>query len=67
MSEPIYPNIEVKLTGTDGNAVAIVGAVKKALLRSGINPDEYSKFQNEAFDGDYDHLLQTCLKWVKVN
>jgi len=61
-----YPEIEVQLTGQDGNAFAVIGAVRKALRRAGIGQDEIALFTNEATAGDYDHLLATCMKWVVV-
>ena len=57
--------IRVKLVGTDGNAFAIIGRVKKA-LRQGGHPELAEEFQSEAMSGDYDNLLQTCFKYVEV-
>jgi hypothetical protein len=71
-----YPDIEVELVGTDGNAFAILGTVKKALQRglvadgsytAGEIADQVRQFMDEAMSGDYDHLLQTCMKWVSVS
>ena len=61
-----YPEIKVKLTGTDGNALAIVGNVKRALQRAGVGRDELEAFQAEALSGDYDNVLQTAMRWVNV-
>lgn len=61
MKKPI-----VKLVGTDGNAFAIMGKVKKALKDAGYTPEDLKKFTGEAMSGDYDHLLQVCMKWVEV-
>lgn len=61
-----YPNITVQLTGNDGNAFAVMGAVSGALRRAGVVQSEIATFRAEAMDGDYDHLLQTCMKWVNV-
>lgn len=63
--EPKYPNITVKLAGEDGNAFAILGRVAKAMQRAGIPTEEISAFRKEATSGDYDHLLQTCMRWVE--
>jgi len=60
-----YPEIEVQLTGEDGNAFAIIGAVTKALRRAG-HGDDVQAFTNEAMAGDYDHLLRTAMAWVDV-
>ena len=61
-----YPEIHVKLTGTDGNAFAVLGEVQKAMRKGGVPADEISAFVKEAMRGNYDHLLQTCMKWVDV-
>jgi hypothetical protein len=57
--------IEVELSGTDGNAFAIIGKVKKALLRAG-KVELARQFEKEAKSGDYDHVLQTCMEYVDV-
>lgn len=62
-----YPEIEVELIGHDGNSYAILGKVIKALRRGNVSPNEVEAFQAEAMDGDYDHLLRTCMKWVNVS
>ena len=64
---PLYPEIQVRLTGRDGNAFSVLGKVRKALKRSKVPPSELKAFFDEATDGDYDHLLQTCAKWVTIS
>lgn len=61
-----YPEIEVQLTGHDGNAFGIIAAVSRALVRGGVSLEEQSEFQMEAMSGDYDHVLQTAMSWVEV-
>lgn len=61
-----YPEIEVELTGRDGNAFAIMGAVEKALRKGGISQDEISTYLKESMSGDYDNLLRTAMSWVSV-
>jgi hypothetical protein len=61
-----YPDITVELTGHDGNAFAIMGRVQQALRRAGVPAEERDRFRAEAMSGDYDHLLQTCMRWVEV-
>ncbi len=67
MSEVKYPHVDVELVGHDGNAFAILGRVRTAMKRAGISSVEVEKFIKEATSGDYDHLLQTCIKWVNVS
>ena len=72
---PTWPGCVVKLVGIDGNAFAILAAVRGALARymktdgrfsyAEINR-EVERFTSEAMSGDYDHLLQVCMKWVTV-
>lgn len=67
MSNIKYPNVKVQLTGTDGNAFAILGKVQRALRKGNASPSDVTEFFNEATSGDYDHLLQTCMRWVVVD
>ena len=62
-----YPEIEVQLTGEDGNAFAILGTVMMALRRARVPKEQIEKFQEEATSGDYNNLLATAMKWVMVN
>lgn len=63
---PKYPDIQVQFTGEDGNALAIIGAVRKALRRAGADYAELNMFMAEATAGDYDGLLRTVMRWVTV-
>jgi len=56
-----YPDIKVQLTGTDGNAFAILGKVKRALPS-----DVRAEFVAEATSGDYNNVLATAMRWVSV-
>lgn len=75
--EPKYPECIVALTGVDSNAMNIIGATRLALRRhltelrkdgmfDGSVNEELAVFFTEATSGDYDHLLQTCMRWVTV-
>jgi hypothetical protein len=62
-----YPEVKtVKLIGEDGNAFAILGRVVKAMKSAGLSKEVQDAYFAEATSGDYDHLLQTTLKWVKT-
>lgn len=60
-----YPDVTVRLTGEDGNAFAIMGAVSKALRQAG-HGDAVNGYMAEAMSSDYDHLLQTTMAYVEV-
>ena len=66
MDSPRYPNVKVKLTGTDGNAFAILGKVSKALRQEGVPEEDRNQFLKQASSGNYDQLLATCMEWVDV-
>lgn len=59
-------DVDVQLTGTDGNAFAILGKVSNAILAAGGTNDDLRDFQGQAMASDYDHLLRTCMEWVNV-
>jgi hypothetical protein len=67
MQGPRYPNIRVKLTGHDGNAFAVIGAVSKALRAHGVGVSEREEFTTAATAGDYDNVLRVCGDWVEVS
>ena len=56
----------VKLIGEDGNAFAIMGRVKKALMLAGADQEYIDKYLKEATSGDYDHLLAVSMEYVNV-
>jgi hypothetical protein len=56
----------VKLTGSDGNAFAVIGKVRRALKDAGWTVEQIKAFSEEAMAGDYDHVLQTCMKYADV-
>jgi len=61
-----YPEIEVQLTGNDGNAYAIMGAVRRALKRAKVSADEIAEYTKQSMSGDYDNLLRVAMSWVTV-
>jgi hypothetical protein len=65
--EPKFPDVHVQLTGQDGNAFAILAAVKRAMRLAEVSEFDIGCFAKEATTGDYDHLLKTCMEWVDVN
>lgn len=61
-----YPQIKVRLVGEDSNAFNIMGLVRRALKEHKVCTAEQEAFASEARSGDYDRLLQTCMRWVDV-
>ena len=63
---PKYPHITVALTGHDGNAFVILSRCRKASRGAGLSDGEIATFVAEAMSKDYDHLLQTAMRWFEV-
>ena len=59
-------NVSVQLTGNNGNAFAILGAVQKALKRAGAPQSDIDEFMEQASSGDYNNLLNVAMEWVDV-
>lgn len=64
---PKYPDVAVSFTGENGNAMNLIGIVQRALRRAGVSQAERDAFFADATSGDYDHVLQTCMRWVEVD
>jgi len=56
----------VKLIDTNGNAFAIIGRVKNALVNAGADKEYVKKYLDEVMSGDYDHLLCVTMDYVHV-
>lgn len=61
-----YPQVKFRLSGTDGNAFAILGHCSKEARKAGLTDEQIEEFMNEAMSDDYNHLLATCTKYFKV-
>lgn len=62
-----FPEVEVELTGLDGNAFVILGRVCQAMRRAGVPAETIEQYREEATDGDYNHLLVTTMEYVHVS
>jgi len=56
----------IRLIGKDGNAFGIMGRVKRKLAVAGADQEYVNQYLQESMSGDYDHLLQTAMKYVNV-
>jgi hypothetical protein len=64
---PRYPDVAVHLTGTDGNAFAIIGKVVRALRSAGVDPDTIAEYRTQATAGNYANLLAVTFRWVEID
>lgn len=53
------------LEGLDGNAFNLIGSFRRAAKRQGWSQEEISAVCAEATTGNYDHLLQTLVKYTE--
>ena len=53
----------LRLVGEDGNAFFILARASKVAKQNGM---DWTKICAEAMAGDYDHLLQTMMKYFEV-
>ena len=58
--------VSVQLSGNDGNAFAVMGAVKSSLKKAGASKEEIEQYLTDSMSGDYDNLLRVAMEWVKV-
>lgn len=65
--EPRYPEVTVQTTGEDGNALVLIGRVRRALRQVGASQEEITEFSNQATSGDYDKLLRVLQEWVNID
>ena len=56
----------VNLSECDGNAYAIIGRCIRVAREANWDEARMERFQNDATSGDYDHVLQTAMKFFKV-
>lgn len=61
-----YPDVEVQLSGHDGNIGAGMGTVTRALRRAGHGAVQ-DEFRQDVLSADsYPEALQRVMKWVSV-
>lgn len=58
----IRPDLD--LAGIDGNAFAVIGAVRRALRDAGNTPADVSAVVDEMTSGDYSHLIAVAVEVV---
>ena len=61
-----YPNIQVQLTGTDGNVFSVLGKVIKAIKVNGVPQSEVDAFWEEASSGERLCGMSSCFDKVET-
>jgi hypothetical protein len=68
MTDALYPEIKVALTGEDGNVFSIIGRCRRAVRlwarKNDVDPEPIiDAFTKDATSGNYDHALQTVMRY----
>ena len=56
----------LELSGKDGNAFMILGTARRVAKKAGWSKEKIDTVFAEATSGDYDHVLQTMMKYFDV-
>ncbi len=64
---PRYPEVKVRLSGCDGNAFNVLKRCRVSARAVGLSDAVLAEFRDEATGGDYEHLIQTCIRWFDVS
>lgn len=56
----------LKLSNADGNVFMIIGLVKRAAQKAKWDQEKISSLVSEMMAGDYDNVLQLCMKNFEV-
>lgn len=58
-----FPHVKVQLSDEDGNVFSIIARCLRAARRGNVPIKDIDVFQTEVTSGDYDHALQTAMKY----
>jgi len=58
---------KLQLIGEDGNAFVALGKARRVARKAGWSKEKIDEMMQEAKSGDYDHLLQTMIKYFDVS
>jgi hypothetical protein len=65
---PQFPDVHVQLSGQDGNVFAIIGRVRRALLKGGATQEQLDRFWVEVANASsYEEALAVVMRWVQVS
>jgi sugar diacid utilization regulator len=59
----INKKVQLTLVGLDGNAFSLMGAFRNQARKEGWTKEEIDEVLKECTSSDYDHLLQTLIKY----
>lgn len=66
MADATHPEVEVALSGQDGNGFMIISRVRRAMERAGLHDEAKAFFDAAVEQPSYDALLQFVMATVSV-
>jgi hypothetical protein len=63
MDQPIFEGVKFDLANTDANVFNLIGIASGKARKAKIPPEKIKEFQTEAMSGDYDHVIQTIMRY----
>jgi hypothetical protein len=66
MAMSLSEKLKIQLSDESGNVFSILGRCSRAMRLAGVPTEERDKFMKEAKSGDYDHVIQTVMKYFDV-
>lgn len=63
MDKPLFPQVKLDLTSIDGNVFSLIGVSSGKARRAGVPAKKIKEFQTEAMSGDYNHAIQTIMRY----
>ena len=58
---------KLQLSGSDADAMAIIIAAQRAARTTNWTPEQIGAFRDIVKSGDYDNVLQTCMRYFDVS
>jgi hypothetical protein len=61
-----FPNVKVKLIGEDGNAIAIMARVTRAMRKANCPAEDIKAYTEACMSSDYNNLLRVTMQTVSA-
>ena len=63
MEKPVFEGVKFDFSGVDSNAFNLIGVASGKACKAKVPADRIKEFQTEAMSGDYDHAIQTIMRY----
>lgn len=66
MSNPLFSNVVIDISGPQGNAYCILGTIYQVLHNAGYSKEEIDKIQKDMTSSNYEHLVDVAAKYITI-